>query len=153
LKKLAETNDDYFPLELRSDKPKKRTELTYEGKKYFNKEKFNIKINSLKEKSKNEKKTGKNNKKGDNKTEKKKDNLLELNRRESIDITEVIKKAGIFGDNKNNIVEDDVESEKDNKSEVEDQDLEDDFMHESDNDAGDDYDESEGGRYSDGGVF
>jgi hypothetical protein len=31
LKELAENNDDYFPLELRLDKLKKKVELTYEG--------------------------------------------------------------------------------------------------------------------------
>jgi hypothetical protein len=32
LKKLAETNDELFPMELRSEKLKKKVELTYEGK-------------------------------------------------------------------------------------------------------------------------
>jgi hypothetical protein len=75
--------------------------------------------------------------------------VKKIERNDSIDLTEMIKTAGLANDNKAQIIDDD-ESEQ-NKSE-DDQDMEDDFLNESENGEAS-YGGSEGGNYSDGGVF
>jgi hypothetical protein len=52
LKKLAESNDNYFPKELQLDKSKRKTELTYEGKFNITQKNSNINFQNRRRKTK-----------------------------------------------------------------------------------------------------
>ncbi len=108
---------------------------------FNNLEKFESKLSKSKTKDKQIKQV--------NKENENKDNVKKIERNDSIDLTEMIKKAGFTNDNKAQLIDED-ESEQ-AKSE-DDQDMEDDFLNESGN-GDESYGGSEDGNYSDGGVF
>ena len=154
LKKLAETNEDYFPSELKLDKIKRNIAVSYE-------EKFNFKnqlgqeneLNFEKNKGKENKKENKNQQK---KAERKSSLIFDPPRKDSVENNlDEKKKNGDANNNvnpnkKNKVIEDE-ESDKE-ESNQEEQSY-DEYRMESEEAVSDVGGDSDGGDFSDGGVF